>query len=155
MQCSNVVSLPKVLLEFHGRFHNLMDSLNSEPKMAEFMRTSLGKYLNSHPFLALSLLVFGALATVPVVLFLVFAMVTFISVTVGFVFLEVFLLTLGGATLLCALCGVAMVAIMVSFILSAFYITTSNVLNLYYSQRVSEEKSDPAKILGSKNQRGQ
>lgn len=155
MQCSNVVSLRRVFLQFQSRFCTLMESLNSDPKMAEFMDTSLGKYLNGHPFLALSLLVFGALATVPVGLFLVFAMVTFISATVGFVLLEVFLLTLGGATLLCVLCGVAMVAVIVSFILSAIYITTSNLLNLYYSQRVSEEKSDATKTLGSENLRGQ
>ncbi|KAJ8344925.1 hypothetical protein SKAU_G00291180 [Synaphobranchus kaupii] len=155
MQCSDVVSLPRVLLQFQSRFHTLMESLNSDPKMAEFMNTSLGKYLNSHPFLALSLLVFGALAIVPVGLFLVFAMVTLISATVGFVFLEVFLLSLGGATLLCVLCGVAMVAIIVTSILSVVYVTTSNMLNLYYSQRVSEEKRDLRKSQGCKNQRGQ
>ncbi|KAG9329875.1 hypothetical protein JZ751_028759 [Albula glossodonta] len=134
-QCREVVSLPRLLLQLRCRFRAAMDVLTSDPKVAEFMNTSLGKYLESHPFLTLSLLVFGAMAMVPVSLFLVFVVVTFIAATVGFIFLEVFLLSLGGATLLCVLCGIALVAIVVSSILCAVYITTSNVLNLYYSQR--------------------
>ncbi|KAG9328251.1 hypothetical protein JZ751_015544 [Albula glossodonta] len=169
MQCREVVSLPRLLLQLRCRFRAAMDVLTSDPKcmphpsasvcvilqVAEFMNTSLGKYLESHPFLTLSLLVFGAMAMVPVSLFLVFVVVTFIAATVGFIFLEVFLLSLGGATLLCVLCGIALVAIVVSSILCAVYITTSNVLNLYYSQRLSAEERDPSQIQGSRTPTGQ
>ncbi|KAJ8251152.1 hypothetical protein GJAV_G00217880 [Gymnothorax javanicus] len=156
MQGINVASLPRVFHQFQNGFQALMNRLNSDPKIAEFMNTSLGKYFNNHPFLALSLLVFIALAIVPVGLFLVFVAVTFISATVGFVFLEVFLLTLGGATLLCILSGVALAASIVSIFLSAVYITISNVLHLYYSRRnlLSQEKKEPTNILGSKDKGG-
>ncbi|KAI1883905.1 hypothetical protein AGOR_G00220900 [Albula goreensis] len=155
MQCREVVSLPRLLLQLRCRFRAAMDVLTSDPKVAEFMNTSLGKYLDSHPFLTLSLLVFGAMAMVPVSLFLVFAVVTFIAATMGFIFLEVFLLSLGGVTLLCVLCGIALVAIVVSSILCAVYITTSNVLNLYYSQWLSAEERDPSQIQGSRTPTGQ
>lgn len=52
------------------------------------MNTSMGQFLNGHPFLALAVLVFGAMATVPIGIFLTFATVTFIAVTVGFILLE-------------------------------------------------------------------
>ncbi|XP_036408098.1 lipid droplet assembly factor 1-like [Megalops cyprinoides] len=151
MQCSNVVTLPRALLQFRSSLHAMMDHMHRDPKMAELMNTSLGRYLNSHPFFALALLVFGAMATVPIGLFLGFAMITFIGATIGFVLLEVFLLSLGGATLLCVLCGLAVLAIAVSSILSAVYITTSNILNFYYSQRLLE-KRDPVKSKGLQKQ---
>ncbi|KAJ8383970.1 hypothetical protein AAFF_G00212140 [Aldrovandia affinis] len=164
MQCSNAVSLSRVLLALQSRFHAVTDSLDSDPKIAELMDTSLGKYLNGHPFLTLSLLVFGAMATVPVGLFLVFAMATFITAAVAFMLLEVFLLSLGGAALLCALCAVAPVTVVVSTVLAATYVTASNALELstaahgeseYCSPWLSEEKRGRTKNLGSKNQRGQ
>lgn len=52
------------------------------------MNTSMGQFLNGHPFLALAVLVFGAMATVPIGIFLTFATVTFIGATMGLVLLE-------------------------------------------------------------------
>ncbi|XP_041720175.1 lipid droplet assembly factor 1 isoform X1 [Coregonus clupeaformis] len=135
MQCNNVTTIPKGLLQLQGSLSSMMDSLYYDPKVAELMNTSMGQYLNGHPFLALAVLVFGAMATVPIGLFLAFATVTFIGATVGFILLEVFLLSLGGVSLLCVLSALAILAILVSLVLGACYITSSNVLNFYYSQR--------------------
>ncbi|KAK6312161.1 hypothetical protein J4Q44_G00178250 [Coregonus suidteri] len=137
MQCNNVTTNPKGLLQLQGSLSSMMSSLYYNPKVAELMNTSMGQYLNGHPFLALAVLVFGAMATVPIGLFLAFATITFIGATVGFILLEVFLLSLGGVSLLCVLSALAILAILVSLVLGACYITSSNVLNFYYSQRVS------------------
>ncbi|XP_029626669.1 promethin isoform X1 [Salmo trutta] len=137
MQCNNVTTIPKGLLQLRGSLSSMMDSLYYDPKVAELMNTSMGQFLNGHPFLALAVLVFGAMATVPIGIFLTFATVTFIGATVGLVLLEVFLLSLGGVSLLCVLSALAILAILVSLVLGACYITSYNVLNFYYSQRVS------------------
>lgn len=47
----------------------------------------------------------------------------------------VFLLSLGGVSLLCVLSALAILSILVSLVLGACYITSYNVLNFYYSQR--------------------
>lgn len=120
--------------------------MNSKSKLADIMSTPVGQYLDGHPFFALALLVFGAMATVPVGLFLTFAIVTFVTASVGFVFLQGFLLSLGGIVLLCVLCGLAIIAFAVSAIFSAFYITASNVLDYYYSHRSAYMKQN---IIGS------
>ncbi|XP_026859144.1 lipid droplet assembly factor 1-A [Electrophorus electricus] len=117
----------------------MMDDMNCEPMIAELLNTKFGKYLSDHPFFALVLLVFGVIASVPIGLFLVFAVVTFVAVTVFFVFVEIFLLTAGGATLLCVLCCIAVVTFSVSCILSALYIITSHVLNNCFLLRVYEQ----------------
>ncbi|XP_036794827.1 lipid droplet assembly factor 1-A-like isoform X1 [Oncorhynchus mykiss] len=137
MQCNNVTTIPKGLLQLRDSLSSMMDSLYKDPKVAALMNTSMGQYLNGHPFLALAVLVFGSMATVPIGIFLTFATVTFIGATVGFVLLEVFLLSLGGVSLLCVLSALAILSILVSLVLGACYITSYNVLNFYYSQRVS------------------
>uniref|UniRef100_A0A673YVD6 Uncharacterized protein n=1 Tax=Salmo trutta TaxID=8032 RepID=A0A673YVD6_SALTR len=88
MQCNNVTTIPKGLLQLRGSLSSMMDSLYYDPKVAELMNTSMGQFLNGHPFLALAVLVFGAMATVPIGIFLTFATVTFIGATVGLVLLE-------------------------------------------------------------------
>ncbi|XP_055740193.1 lipid droplet assembly factor 1-like isoform X2 [Salvelinus fontinalis] len=139
MQCNNVTTIPKGLLQLRGSLSSMMDSLYYNPKVAELMNTSMGQYLNGHPFLAMAVLVFGAMATVPIGIFLTFATVTFIGATVGLVLLEVFLLSLGGVSLLCVLSALAILSILVSLVLGACYITSYNVLNFYYSQREEDE----------------
>ncbi|XP_071000621.1 lipid droplet assembly factor 1-like isoform X4 [Oncorhynchus clarkii lewisi] len=88
MQCNNVTTIPKGLLQLRDSLSSMMDSLYKDPKVAALMNTSMGQYLNGHPFLALAVLVFGSMATVPIGIFLTFATVTFIGATVGFVLLE-------------------------------------------------------------------
>lgn len=132
------------------------------------MESRVGQYLSSHPVLALTVMLFGAMATLPVGLFLVFALVTIVMSAVGFVFFEgkcaqvkiglllqcvvlwqathlksfslcpsVFLLFVGGLTLLCVLSGLAFFSVIVSFIFSVFYSTIFNILN-YYDPRLTK-----------------
>ncbi|XP_066544840.1 lipid droplet assembly factor 1 isoform X2 [Amia ocellicauda] len=140
---SEGISLPREMQQLQSRFTSMMSSLNSNSKVAAFMSTTLGQYLDGHPFFALALLVFGAMAAVPIGLFLTFAIVSFVTAAFGFICLEGFLLSLGAVTLLCVLGGLAIVAFVVSAVLTAFYITTYSALNYYYSQRSSRMKQDP------------
>uniref|UniRef100_A0A7N9AKN5 Uncharacterized protein n=1 Tax=Mastacembelus armatus TaxID=205130 RepID=A0A7N9AKN5_9TELE len=57
-------------------------------QVAKVMNTRVGRYLSSHPFLALTVMLFSAMAALPVGLFLLFALVTIIMSTAGFFFFE-------------------------------------------------------------------
>ncbi|XP_041086060.1 lipid droplet assembly factor 1-B-like [Polyodon spathula] len=124
--------------ELQSLLNAIMYTLNSKSKLADIRSTPVGQYLDGHPFFALALLLFGAMATVPVGLFLTFAIVSF----VGLVFLQGFLLSLSGIALLCVLCGLAIIAFAVSAILRVFYITASNMLDYYYSRRSAHVKQE-------------
>lgn len=52
------------------------------------MKTRIRQYLNSHPFFALTVMLFGAMSAIPVGMFLSFALVTIIMSAVGLVFFE-------------------------------------------------------------------
>ncbi|KAI3359846.1 hypothetical protein L3Q82_014202, partial [Scortum barcoo] len=115
-----------------GSWATQLNHLYEEPRVARLMNTRIGLYLSGQPFLALTVLLFGAMAAVPVGLFLTFALVTFVMSAVGFVFFEVFLLFVGGLTLLSVLSGIALFSVVVSVIVNVLYIGVSNILNLYY-----------------------
>ncbi|KAL7860371.1 hypothetical protein AOLI_G00167200 [Acnodon oligacanthus] len=119
----------------------MMEDINCDPKVAELLNTRVGKYLTEHPFLALVVLVFGLTASVPIGLFLAFAAVTFIAVTGCFVFVEIFLLMIGGTTLLCVLFCLALVSFWVSCALSALYIVISHMLNFCFIPRTPEKNT--------------
>ncbi|XP_041943324.1 lipid droplet assembly factor 1-like [Alosa sapidissima] len=116
------------------------ERLHIDPKIEEFMNSSVGRYLSDHPFIALTLLVFAVMATVPVGLFLGFGLVTLAATTMSIIFVEVFLLAVGGATLLCVLGCLAIFAVFFSFFLTACYITVSCIHKLYYGKRPSEKR---------------
>uniref|UniRef100_A0A672GGZ3 Uncharacterized protein n=1 Tax=Salarias fasciatus TaxID=181472 RepID=A0A672GGZ3_SALFA len=60
----------------------------SRLQVAQVMNSRIGQYLSSHPFVALSVMLFSAMAALPFGLFLSFALVTLIMAAVGFVFFE-------------------------------------------------------------------
>uniref|UniRef100_A0A3P8W6Y3 Uncharacterized protein n=1 Tax=Cynoglossus semilaevis TaxID=244447 RepID=A0A3P8W6Y3_CYNSE len=105
----------------------------SSSQVSQLMNTSVGQYLGSHPLVALTVMVFSAMAALPVGLFLIFALVTMVISAVGFVFVEVTVLFLGGMSLLCVLSGIALFSVFASLILMALYITISHIL-VYYPQ---------------------
>uniref|UniRef100_A0A667X665 Uncharacterized protein n=1 Tax=Myripristis murdjan TaxID=586833 RepID=A0A667X665_9TELE len=128
-----------------GSWRTLVNSLYNDPKVirnsksaacaltvTQLMNTRMGQYLSSHPSLALTLLVFSVMATVPVGLFLWLLICHCLSP-----FLLVFLLCVGGVTLLCVLSGLVLFSIVFSLVVNACYITTSNILNFYHTQRTA------------------
>ncbi|XP_069558881.1 lipid droplet assembly factor 1-like isoform X1 [Brachyistius frenatus] len=118
--------------QLRGRWTTLLNRLNDDPKVALVMNSRLGQYLSRHPSLALTALVFGAMAALPTGLFLSFALVTMTMSVVGFVFFEVFLLFVGGVTLLSVLSGIGFFSVLVSGIIYASYITIINPLYRNY-----------------------
>ncbi|KAF3700195.1 Promethin Transmembrane protein 159 [Channa argus] len=127
-----------------ARWTPLLNRLHDIPKVTEVMNSRVGRYLSSHPFLALAAVLFGTMAAVPVGLFLTFALVTIIMSAVGFVFCEVFLLFVAGLTLLTLLSGLALFSILVSLIVNGFYLIIFNVLKYYPLAKPSkfQEESD-------------
>lgn len=115
-----------------GRWNGLLNRFYDDPKVTWLMDTRVGQYLSSHPVLALTGLLFSAMAALPVGLFLSFAVVTIVMSAVGFVFFELFLLFVGGVTLMCVLPGIALFSVMVAFISNALYVTSSNIFSRYY-----------------------
>uniref|UniRef100_A0A3Q1JQ70 Uncharacterized protein n=1 Tax=Anabas testudineus TaxID=64144 RepID=A0A3Q1JQ70_ANATE len=57
-------------------------------QVTQVMNSGVGRYLSSHPFLALTVMLFSSMAAVPVGLFLIFALVTIVMSAIGFVFCE-------------------------------------------------------------------
>ncbi|XP_063068901.1 lipid droplet assembly factor 1-like isoform X2 [Engraulis encrasicolus] len=121
-----------------ARFCSTMEQKHVDPRIRELMKSPVGRYLIEHPFVALTLMVFTVMATVPIGLFLGFALVTFAATTVSVVFIEVFLLALGGATLLCALGSLAIAAVGISSLLTSCYLAVSCIYKLFYRERLPE-----------------
>ncbi|KAM9843124.1 lipid droplet assembly factor 1-like [Aulostomus maculatus] len=124
---SNVTEMQQML----GSWTTQLGKVYSESKVPQLMNTRIGQYLSSHPFFAVTLFVFSAMAALPVGVFVVFAVVTVTISAVGFLFFDMFLLFVAGVTLLCVLSGIALFALMVSSIITAVYITVTNVLIFY------------------------
>ncbi|XP_017277361.1 lipid droplet assembly factor 1 isoform X2 [Kryptolebias marmoratus] len=119
-----------------------LNHLQDDPRVAQLMRTRLGQHLSGRPFLALTLLLFSAMAALPVGLFLMFALVTIVISAVGFVFFEVFLLLVGGLTLLSVLSGIALFSLLVSVIVSTLLFTIPNLLKHYYPRQTKEKQRE-------------
>ncbi|KAM6966564.1 lipid droplet assembly factor 1-like [Tautogolabrus adspersus] len=129
-----------------GSCSTQFNRLYEDPRVTKLMNTRIGLYLSSHPMLALTALLFSTLAALPVGLFLSFAAVTIVMSAVGFVFFEVFLLFVGGVTLVSVLIGIAIFSAVASFITYVLYFTYSNILNRYLPHlrkgNVQEEQSE-------------
>ncbi|CAN9505245.1 unnamed protein product [Ophioblennius macclurei] len=124
------------------RWSDLLNRLQEDPKVAQVMKSKIGQYLSSHPFVALSVMLFSAMAAVPFGLFLTFALVTIVMAAVGFVFFEAFLLFVGGVALLCVLSGIGFFSVLVAAIINVAYVTIFTLLSRY----------NPSKAEGSLNQ---
>uniref|UniRef100_A0A3P9HJF9 Promethin n=1 Tax=Oryzias latipes TaxID=8090 RepID=A0A3P9HJF9_ORYLA len=102
-------------------------------QVARLMTTRIGQYVSSHPFLALTLMMFSIMAALPVGIFFTFALVTAIISATGFVFVEVILLIVGGLTLLSILVGIALFSLLVSVVVNAFISSIPSQLKNYYT----------------------
>lgn len=58
------------------------------PQVVSFMKSPVGQYLDRHPFLTLTLLVFVAVSAVPVGFFLLLVVLTSLAAFVGVILLE-------------------------------------------------------------------
>lgn len=127
--------------QLYERWTSLLDRLQDDPIVGQVVSSRTGQYLGNHPFLALSLVLFSAMAVVPFGIFITFALVTIIMAAVGFIFFEVFLLFVGGLTLLCALSGIAVFSVLVAVILNVAFITTSKLMSCFNTMQTERDLS--------------
>ncbi|MEE6497723.1 hypothetical protein FKM82_002820 [Ascaphus truei] len=74
--------------DFQKQLNSVMETINSNSKVVAFMNSPFGQYLDEHPFVSLSLLVFAALSAVPVGLFMVLIVGTAITACLGVIIIE-------------------------------------------------------------------
>uniref|UniRef100_A0A3Q2EDI2 Transmembrane protein 159 n=1 Tax=Cyprinodon variegatus TaxID=28743 RepID=A0A3Q2EDI2_CYPVA len=117
--------------------NKLPSVLFSLQQFAQVMSTRIGQYLRSRPFLALALLLFSAMAALPVGIFLLFAIITIVMSVVGFVFFEVFLLFVGGMTLLSVLSGIALFSLLASVIVTVLSVKYLSFLTHFFTPHLS------------------
>ncbi|XP_060116829.1 lipid droplet assembly factor 1 [Heteronotia binoei] len=140
--------MAKEMKDLQKRWHSLMKTIHSNSHVVAFMNSQLGQYLDSHPFVALSLLVFLAVSAVPVAFFLIFAVSTSVIACIGVVILEGFVVSLGGITLLCVLGGLGLVSLAVSGVLSISYVALTTMLK-YWSAPNGLSKKEAANGISS------
>ncbi|MEE6497722.1 hypothetical protein FKM82_002820 [Ascaphus truei] len=121
--------------DFQKQLNSVMETINSNSKVVAFMNSPFGQYLDEHPFVSLSLLVFAALSAVPVGLFMVLIVGTAITACLGVIIIEGVVISVGGIALVCVLCGLAVLAFGVSGVLSFCYVAVSSILNYMHTSR--------------------
>ncbi|ELW62512.1 Promethin [Tupaia chinensis] len=128
-------SASKDLQELQKKLSLLIDSFQNNSKVAAFVKSPLGQYLDRHPFLALSLLVFIVVSTVPVGFFLLLVVLTFVAALVGVILLEGLVISVGGLSLLCVLCGLGFISLAMSGTITVSYMIISSLINHWFSPR--------------------
>ncbi|XP_069725892.1 lipid droplet assembly factor 1 [Phaenicophaeus curvirostris] len=141
----------KEMQELEKQWHSMVRSLHSNSNVVAFMNSRVGQYLDDHPFLALSLLVFIAVSALPVAFFLIFIVATAIMACIGVIVMEVVVVAIGGITLLCVLCGLGALSLGVSGILSVCYVAVSTLVNYWCASRGQIRKQEVNISLPQKN----
>ncbi|XP_043945445.1 lipid droplet assembly factor 1 [Protopterus annectens] len=133
--------------DIRKQLNAMVSTINSNPKVVAFLNSPVGQYLNGQPFIALCLLVFIGMSVFPLGVFLSFSIITAAIACTAFIVTEGLLLSVGGLVLLCILCGLAVIAFLMSAVLSVSYIGFSAVMNYYHtrcsrSSSVNQDDSD-------------
>ncbi|NWH57586.1 T159A protein, partial [Geococcyx californianus] len=142
---------PKEMRELEKQWHSLVQSLHSNSNVVAFMNSRVGQYLDDHPFVALSLLVFIAVSALPVSVFLIFIVTTAIMACIGVIVMEGIVIAIGGITLLCVLCGLGALSLGVSGILSVSYVALSTLVNYWCASRGQIKKQEADGSLPQKS----
>ncbi|KAM6423895.1 lipid droplet assembly factor 1 [Liasis olivaceus] len=132
--------MSKEVKELQKRWHVMMDTVHSNSHVVAFMNSRVGQYLDDHPFVALSLLVFTAASAIPIAFFLVFVVTTTVLACIGVIIMEGFVISLGGVTLLCILGGLGMLSLVVSGVLSVCYLSLTTLLSYWPIQEGLSKK---------------
>uniref|UniRef100_UPI00398F34B0 lipid droplet assembly factor 1-like n=1 Tax=Pristiophorus japonicus TaxID=55135 RepID=UPI00398F34B0 len=151
MSDSEGLPLSREMQDLQNRFNTMMHTINSNSKVAAFMSSSVGQYLDDHPFLALLLLVFTIMSAVPVGLFLIFAVITSLLACIGFIVMEGLMLSVGGVVLLCFLCGLVLISLAISSLLAICYFMFSTTMNYYHNSSTPSKKEETIGYSASSN----
>uniref|UniRef100_A0A8D0GHW2 Lipid droplet assembly factor 1 n=1 Tax=Sphenodon punctatus TaxID=8508 RepID=A0A8D0GHW2_SPHPU len=134
--------MAKEMQDLQKQWYSMMQTIHSNSNVVAFMNSRVGQYLDDHPFVALSLLVFVAVSAVPVAFFLTFVVATAIIACFGVIIMEGVVISVGGVTLLCALCGLGVLSLAVSGVLSVGYVALSTLINYWYTPRCLLKKQE-------------
>ncbi|NWR63436.1 TM159 protein, partial [Bucorvus abyssinicus] len=134
--------MSKEMQELQKQWHSMVQSIHSNSNVVAFMNSRVGQYLDDHPFVALSLLMFIVVSAIPVSFFLIFVITTAIMACISAIVMEGVVIALGGMVLLCVLCGLGALSLGVSGVLSVSYIVLSTLVNYWYASRDQIRKEE-------------
>nr|XP_027796708.1 lipid droplet assembly factor 1 [Marmota flaviventris]XP_027796709.1 lipid droplet assembly factor 1 [Marmota flaviventris] len=134
----------KDLQELQKKLSLLLESFQNNSKVVAFMKSPMGQYLDRHPFLALTLLVFIAVSAVPVGFFLLLVVFTSLAALVGVILLEGLVISVGGLSLLCVLCGLGFVSVAMSGTIMVSYMVVSSLISFWFSPRLLTQQNPSA-----------
>ncbi|XP_075420712.1 lipid droplet assembly factor 1 [Tenrec ecaudatus] len=133
-------SVSKDLQKLQKKLSLLIESIQTNSKVVAFMKSPVGQYLDRHPFLTLTLLVFVAMSSIPVGFFLLVLVLTSLAAFVGVILLEGLVLSVGGLSLLCVLCGLGFASLVMSGTLTMSYVVCSGLISYWFSPRPSAQQ---------------
>ncbi|NXJ77053.1 TM159 protein, partial [Trogon melanurus] len=125
----------KEMQDLQKQWRSVMQTIHSNANVVAFMNSRVGQYLDDHPFIALSLLMFVAVSAIPVAFFLIFVITTAIMSCISVIVMEGVVIAVGGISLLCVLCGLGALSLGVSGILSVGYVVISTLVNCWYASK--------------------
>ncbi|KFV53705.1 lipid droplet assembly factor 1 [Gavia stellata] len=134
--------MSKEMQELQKQWHSMVQSIHSNSNVVAFMNSRVGQYLDDHPFVALSLLMFIAVSAIPVAFFLIFVVTTAIMACISVIVMEGVVIAIGGIALLCVLCGLGALSLGVSGVLSVCYVILSALVNYWYASRGQIRKQE-------------
>nr|XP_004665505.1 lipid droplet assembly factor 1 isoform X2 [Jaculus jaculus] len=128
-------SVSKDLQELQRKLSLLIESFQNNSKVVAFVKSPVGLYLDKHPVLALTVLVFVAMSAIPVGFFLFIVVLTSLGTLVGAILLEGLVISVCGLTLLCVLCGLGFVSVAMSGAVTVSYMVVSSLIHYWFSLR--------------------
>ncbi|KAK2503883.1 hypothetical protein MC885_005899 [Smutsia gigantea] len=99
------------------------------------MKSPVGQFLDRHPLLALILLEFIAVSAIPVGFFLLLVVLTSMAAFVGVILLEGLVISVGGLSVLCVVCGLGFMLLAMLGTVIVPYIVVSSLVNYWFSSR--------------------
>lgn len=99
------------------------------------MKSPVARYLDRHPFLALTMLIFVTMSAIPVGFFLIIVVFTSLGALVGAILLEGLIISVCGLSLLCVLCGLGFVSLAMSGMVTVSYAVASCLISYWFSPR--------------------
>uniref|UniRef100_A0A8I6A4Z9 Lipid droplet assembly factor 1 n=1 Tax=Rattus norvegicus TaxID=10116 RepID=A0A8I6A4Z9_RAT len=102
-------------------------------KVVAFMKSPVGRFLDRHPFLVLTVLMFVTMSAIPVGFFLLIVVLTSLGALMGAILLEGLVISVCGLSLLCILCGLGFVSLALSGITMMSYVVVSCLMSYWFS----------------------
>lgn len=126
-------SVSRDLQELQRKLGLLLESFQNNSKVVAFMKSSVGQFLDRHPFLVLTVLMFVTMSAIPVGFFLLIVVLTSLGALMGAILLEGLVISVCGLSLLCILCGLGFVSLALSGIAMMSYVVVSCLMRYWFS----------------------